>query len=94
MIQFTANTEPATNFVKDLRDAAMACSNIEYRQELREQATALRQHIIRLEAFPSVDNMAALNGAWARATVLLKNVPPEGTPDPLSGAPEAALLAA
>jgi hypothetical protein len=68
--------------LKQLRDAAMTCSNADYRAVLKDLANNIQSTIDALHAFPTEDNMIALNGFWARADWALKNVPPEAEPTP------------
>lgn len=78
---------------KQLRDAAKQCSNVDYRQTLRDAADQLEEAIDELFAEPTRDSMIALNGAWAYAERVLKNVPEEADPTPLSGSTAPAVLA-
>jgi hypothetical protein len=81
-------------FLKKLRDAAMECSNIDYRALLQEAADQVEARVTDLCALPSEENMRALIGAWAKAERVFNGLPPEGTPAPISGSPEPARLAA
>lgn len=81
--------------LKELRTAAMCCSNVDYRTQLAGAADTLNERTMEFVVEQSRDAMIALNGAWARGEALLKNVPAEADPNPpLAGAPEAARLAA
>lgn len=80
-------------FLRKLREAAMQCSNVDYRELLRDAADNIEIDIRVLHDSPTEDNMRALIGAWAKAERILDNMPPEGTPAPLAGSPEPALLA-
>jgi hypothetical protein len=82
------------SFLKKLRDAAAQCSNIEYRVLLRDSADRVAYLIADLQRDPTEENMQALNSAWAFAERVYNNMPPEGTPAPIAGAPEPARLAA
>ncbi len=82
------------NFLKNLRDTAMSCSNLEYRVLLRFAADEVGGRIAALYRDASESNMKTLNGAWANASRLLANVPPEADPAPLGGDTEPARLAA
>jgi len=68
--------------LKELRDAAMKCSNLDYRQMLKDMADRIDVSLSLLHRYPSTDNMIALNGLWARADWALKNIPPEAAPTP------------
>jgi hypothetical protein len=81
------------SFLLKLREAAAECSNIDYRAMLRGQADQVQRLILMLQNNPTEETMRALNGVWALAERSYKNLPPEGTPAPLSGAPEPARLA-
>lgn len=81
-------------FIKELRTAAMGCSNVEYRALLRHHADALVLRLELLHTSPTSNNMRALNAAWSQAVRVLKNIPPEAPPAPLSGSTEPARLAA
>lgn len=83
----------AITFLKELRDAAKACSNIDYRALIKQSADSLQWAIAVFARDPTKQNMIDLNGAWANAAKILKEIPPEGDPAPLAGAPEAAKLA-
>lgn len=83
------------NMLRELRDAAEQCSRLEYRVQLKDTAAHLQSAITRLGEDPTVLRMIELNGVWARAASLLKNLPDEADPQPpLAGAPEPARLAA
>jgi hypothetical protein len=82
------------SFLLQLRNAANGCSNIEYRAALKYAADELGGWVNIFYNNPSMGNMTALNGAWANATRMLKEMPPEGDPAPLGGHTEAARLAA
>lgn len=77
-----------TTFVKELRDAAMGCSNESYRSLLRTAADMIMAHTEALFHTPSRVNMIALVGTWSHAERLLKTLPQEAPPAPLSGSPE------
>lgn len=82
-------------FIKELRDAAAACTNPVYKHELRRAADDLLAWTDYLFHYPSREAMKSLNGSWANAERILKGVPAEADPNPpLAGAPEAARLAA
>lgn len=81
-------------FLLKIRTAAMQCSNVDYRQALQLAADELAGRISILYGEPTEDNMRALQGAWACATRLVKEIPPEGSTDPLGGSCEPARLAA
>jgi hypothetical protein len=77
-------------FLKELRDAAMKCSNPDYRETLKRAADRIEERIAQLTDTPTHEAMIGLNGAWARAYVVLKNTPPEAEPTPpVSSAAEA-----
>lgn len=86
-------SEGNPTFVKQLRDAAMACSNVDYRALLRTEADSIDMLIDHFVDYPTSKNLERLNGAWARATRVLENVPPEAPPAPQAGSPEPPLLA-
>lgn len=77
-----------------IREAARECSNMNYRLELHSAASAIQDAVKHLLIDVTEENLRALNGAWAHGVRVLKNVPPEGEPAPLAGAPESAKLAA
>ena len=81
-------------YLKTLRDAAMACSNVDYRALVRRTADILDATLTRLHMDPTEENMIAVNGAWASAARALKNIPPEADPNPVGGDTEPARLAA
>jgi hypothetical protein len=81
-------------FLKRLRDAAMECTNIDYRQYLRFKADTLELSLSAAYGNPTTENMKNLNGAWASAWRAYNERPEEGTPSPMSGSPEPARLAA
>lgn len=78
----------------ELGEAARRCSNLDYQMTMRAASHAASEAINAFFYEPTIANMIALNGAWAHATRVLANVPPEGAPAPLSGPVEAARLAA
>lgn len=80
--------------VKKLRDAAMECSNVEYRALLKASADDVEVAIRGVVVQPDDDCLRDLIGSWAVAHKVLKNIPPEGDPAPLSGSVEPARLAA
>lgn len=82
------------NFLKELRERARVCSNPAYRDLLQEAANMVDNAVNELFEDVTTENMVRLNGAWAYAQAILKQTPDEGTPAPLSGAPEPARLAA
>jgi hypothetical protein len=43
---------------------------------------------------PDPETLAALNAAWAHASIVYQNIPPPAPPAPLAGSPEPARLAA
>lgn len=81
-------------FLKQLRDAAAQCSNVDYRALLRTAADDVDIALSVLARDPTLANMRDLNGKWALASRVLTLIPPEGDPAPLSGSPEPARLAA
>jgi hypothetical protein len=81
------------NFLKQLREAARTCSNVEYRDQLKAAADEVERAAYGFYMDICAARMVILNGAWANAVRILKNVPPEGDPSPVTGAPEAARLA-
>lgn len=82
------------SILKQLRDAAMGCSNAQYRLALQMVADELSGRIAVLSDDPTAEAMLALNGTWANAVRLLKTLPAEGGNDPTSGSTEPARLAA
>jgi hypothetical protein len=80
-------------FLLQLRDAAKDCSNVDYRAKLRQAADSVDVAIRKFAADSTQERMIDLNGAWSHAQRVLKNVPPEGEPAPVGGAPEPAKLA-
>lgn len=80
-------------FLKKLRDAAMNCSNLDYRTILRHQADEISDRLHLTYTEPTEENMKMLNSAWACGVRLLANVPDEAPPAPLAGSPEPAGLA-
>jgi hypothetical protein len=79
----------AMTFLKKLRDAAMQCSNVDYRALLRAEANLVQASIDMFAVMMDDDSLRHLNGAWASAHRVLKNMPPEGDPAPLGGSTEA-----
>ena len=80
---------PHKPFLLQMRAAARACTNPEYRAVMLTAADRLDE---RLSAFIKTMTSAALidlNGDWAYLYRLYLNLPDEGDPAPLSGAPEA-----
>jgi len=80
--------------LKQLRDAAMQCSNVDYRSLLRGAADLLETHITVFSRDPTANNLIGVNGAWSYSSRILANVPPEAPPAPTSGDTEPARLAA
>jgi hypothetical protein len=78
----------------EMGEAARRCSNIDYRATMRSALASCMAHAEQFRHSPSTDNLMRLNGAWAHATRVFKNVPPEATPAPTSGWTEPARLAA
>lgn len=72
-----------------LREAARTCSNAQYKLALQMFADELSGRINVLYSDCTEANMIALNGTWANAARCLKDLSPEGTPDPTSGDVEA-----
>ena len=81
-------------FLKKLRDAAMVCTNLGYRELLKAHADNVSAKIDLVYVDPTEVNMRLLNASWARADRVYRNRPEEGTPAPISGSPEPAILAA
>lgn len=81
-------------FLKQLRDRARTCSNIAFKDALKDAADALDIVIDAFTDLPTEDNLRKLNGMWAYAWKVLQQTPDEGTPAPLSGSTEPARLAA
>lgn len=77
-----------------LREAARLCSNMPYAAALRDIADRLNLAIADFWQNQNAEAMRAMNGIWGNADRILKNTPPEGTPDPTSGDVEPARLAA
>lgn len=80
-------------FLRKIRDAAKACSNIDYRGAMFLAADHLDTQISIFAHDPTEENMRYLVGKWANAARILKNMPLEGEPAPLSGAPTATVFA-
>jgi hypothetical protein len=80
-------------FLMQLRDAAMQCSNTQYRALLRAIADHIETAIDNVRWNPTEETMRDLVGYWAKAERILKNVPPEGDPAPLGGSTEATKFA-
>jgi hypothetical protein len=78
-----------TSFLFRLNEARRLCSSQKHKEALMVAASNLAGAIHRFSESHTEENMIALNGAWAHAANLLKSIPPEGAPAPLSGAPEA-----
>lgn len=79
---------------KRLRDAAMACSNVDYRALLHDTANRVGCAILDFESDATASNLSNLNSVWAYGVRVLNNVPDEAPPAPLSGPSEPARLAA
>lgn len=77
-----------------LAEAARRCSNLDYQAVMRTAVQEVSDAVKTMHAFPDAESLRALNAAWAKADRIYKNIPPEGAPAPLAGAPEAARLAA
>lgn len=90
----TTTENETSSFLLTLRGAAMQCSNQEYHMLLRTAADHVQRCTVEFSMMPSAANLRDLNGAWALAERIYKNVPPEAPPAPLSGSPEPARLAA
>lgn len=73
----------------ELRDAAKACSNVDYRFQLRSTADRLQAALGTLYTNPTDYNMTRVNCLWTSACRLLANVPPEGNPAPVNDAVDA-----
>jgi hypothetical protein len=80
------------DYVLKLRTAAIQCSKVEVRRALHAVASRLDRAIQDFARAPTENNLISLNGAWAAAARVAKTVPPEGTPAPLGGSPDAPLL--
>jgi len=81
-------------FLRKLREAARTCSNVDYRHQLHEAASRLAECVEAFSLDIDDESLRELNGAWAFADRVFKNMPPEGTPAPVSGPTEPARLAA
>lgn len=77
-----------------LREAARLCSNAPYAAALRGAAEKVQRALDHLYSVENCEAMRTLNGVWGNAERILKNTPPEGTPDPTSGDVTPARLAA
>lgn len=69
-------------FLLELRDAAKQCSNLQYRELLKTAADRIQFRLDQIFHEPTQENMVTLNGAWARAVAVLRDVPPEAEPTP------------
>lgn len=56
-----------TTFLLDLRNHAMRERNKDAQAQVRRIADEIQSAIIELEKLPTHDNLATLNGLWARA---------------------------
>lgn len=61
------------HFVKQLREAAMVCSNIELRNSLKAIADELSIALKQLNEKGDSDSLIAVNGAWVRAHKIFDN---------------------
>jgi hypothetical protein len=84
----------ALDTLAQLGEVARNCSNLEYREFARSAVHEVSEAVKVMHAFPDAESLRLLNGAWAKAARIYSNLPPEGAPAPLAGAPEAARLAA
>lgn len=82
------------NFLLELRNTALLCSNVDHRALLREAADEVTEALRKFHADPCHETLGWLQGEWAHALRVYKATPPEGTPAPLAGSPEPARLAA
>lgn len=81
--------------LKELSERARTCSNPEWQAELKKAHLALDVALDVLSCEPTDENMRHANCMWSYAHALYEKCPPEADPQPpMSGAPEAALLAA
>lgn len=71
------------SFIWELRQTAMHCTDMSVAKLLRDTADDLQMAVNALVEFPTMRNMAALNGHWAHAqrTLSLATMatPPEST---------------
>ena len=72
-------------FSLKLRNAAKGCTNAEYKAAIQSIADSIDLRVKDLGADPTENNMIRLNGAWAVAARLLRNLPDEGSPSPSTG---------
>lgn len=79
-------------FLLQLRTAAVQCSNVDYRRALQLAADEISGRLTILQNEPTQDNMVALNGAWANAARMLREIPHGGAPDPMGGKMETPVL--
>lgn len=80
--------------IAEFAAAERVCSHVDYRAVMKEARHNLVICVENFQLHSTEDNLRCLNSAWAFCVRLFKNLPPEGSPAPLSGAPEAARLAA
>lgn len=76
------------NRLLELREAAKQCSNVEYRVMLKNTADDIEHYINLVKEHPDNNTMMLLNCMWSQGERLLKNVPPEGSPAPVTDAME------
>jgi hypothetical protein len=80
------------NKIKELRDAAMTCSNVDYRQVLKDCADRLDEAWATLMACQEDEYLSDVIGLSSHAKYLLENLPPEADPSPLGGDTTPALM--
>lgn len=85
-------SEPES-FVFKLREAAKNCSNAQFRILLRADADEFAARCGDFYVDPTEKNLGLLIGCWAKGKRTLREMPPEGTPAPVSGAPAATVFA-
>lgn len=73
------------NYLLSIREAAKNCPDEGLRAALREQADTIDDAIERLAKSPEREDLEVLNGAWARAVLLMRRVL-DGTTGPTGGA--------
>lgn len=82
-----------TTYIGSLERRVNKCSNRAWRTLARTQIGRLNRAIEAFKLDVNENTMQALNGEWSFMARIIKSLPPEQPPAPLSGTPEPTKLA-